>query len=270
MLRRLGKMNTSTENKHTLIRTTPRSLFTPVRSRNTFEETVERIAGAIKARLLSPGDQLPPERELARQLGVSRATLREALRVLVKAGYLEVRPGRSGGTFVARWPDPPQAPERTAIIQQMKDRLPALLDYRRAVEPAATELAAVRATEEDIAELESLLESMIGKEDAFEIYRSWDARFHVGIAQAAQSPLILQAVIEVQTALTEVLDLIVYHSERVLQHSTEYHLQILDAIRHHKPERARRLMRDHICATENIIRSLVPEADWLLNEVPSS
>ncbi len=238
------------------------AIFVPVRSGNTFEETVSRVAGAIKARLLSPGDQLPPERELARQLGVSRATLREALRVLVEAGYLEVRPGRAGGTFVARWPEEPREPRRAAIIERVRDQLPGLLDYRRAVEPTAAELAASRATEEDVRDLEMILQGMEGMEESFELYRASDARFHVGIARVARSPLILQAVIDVQTALTEILDLIIYHSRRVLEHSTEYHWRIFEAIRDHRPQDAFRFMRDHIAATENIIHGLVPEADW--------
>lgn len=238
------------------------SLFPPVRSRNTFEATVECLAGAIKARLVSPGDRLPPERELAQQLGVSRATLREALRVLINAGYLEVRPGRAGGTFVARWPDPPRAPEQVAIIERVRDQLPALLDFRRAVEPTAAELAAQRATPEELEELADILRGLSGAEKVFGQYRAGDARFHVGIARAAKSPLIHQAVVEVQTALTEILDLILYHSDRVLQHSSEYHWRIHDALRRRDPEAARQLMVDHISATEHIIHGLVPEAPW--------
>lgn len=238
------------------------SLFPPVRSRNTFEETVECLAGAIKARLLSPGDRLPPERELAQQLGVSRATLREALRVLIHAGYLEVRPGRAGGTFVARWPEPPRAPEQVAIIARVRDQLPALLDYRRAVEPTAAELAAQRATPAELEELKRILSELSGAEETFAFYRAGDARFHVGIARAAKSPLIHQAVVEVQTSLTEILDLIVYHSDRVLRHSTEYHWRIYEAICRRDPETARQLMVDHISATEHIIHGLVPEAPW--------
>ncbi len=248
--------------KETKQSTEPSLIFPRVRSRNTFEETVEAIAGAIKARLLSPGDRLPPERELARQLGVSRATLREALRVLINAGYLEARPGRSGGTFVARWPEAPRAPEQEAIIQRIRDQLPALLDFRRAVESTAAELAAQRATPGDLAELEGILQELRGKEEAFALYRSGDARFHVGIARAAKSMLIHRAVVEVQTSLTEILDLIVYHSPVVLRHSTDYHWRIYEAICRRDPEAARQLMLDHITATEHIIHGLVPEAPW--------
>lgn len=238
------------------------SLFTRVRSRNTFEETVHCIAATIKARLLGPGDRLPPERELAARLGVSRSTLRDALRVLVEAGYLEAQRGRNGGTFVARWPPLAAPRHRSHIVEPLRDTLPGLLDFRRAVEPTAAELAAGRAQAAEVAELEAILREMAGAEHAFERYRAGDARFHVGIARAARSPLILRAVTEVQTTLTDVLDLIIYHSSRVLEHSTAYHWRILEAIREHHPARARQLMLDHILATESIIRGLIPEADW--------
>jgi len=237
------------------------TLFTPVRSKNALEETVDRIARVIKARLVNGGDQRAPARELARQVGGSRATLRGALRMLAEAGYLEVRRGRRGGTFVARWPEIPRALERRAILNRIRHEIPAILDFRRAVEPAAAELAAERASPAEIRELAQLLTAMRGAERNFTVYRAYDARFHVGIASAAKSPLILDSVIRLQTSLTEVLDLIIHHSEEVLRHSTEYHWRILEAIRQHRPDRARQLMLDHILATESIIHGLVPEVE---------
>src|SRR5580765_6884924 len=80
------------------------SLLHPVRSGNAFEETVERLLQTIRLGVVPPGGRLPAERELATRLGVSRATLREALGELHEAGWVEVRRGRAGGTFVR--PDP--------------------------------------------------------------------------------------------------------------------------------------------------------------------
>lgn len=237
------------------------AVFLPVRSSNVVEETVERIARVIKARLVRVADRLPPERVLARRLGISRSTLRAALRILVNAGYLEVRRGRSGGTFVARWPQVPRPQERRAVLNRIRNDIPAILDFRRAVEPAAAELAAQRASPAEVRELARVLSQMRGMERNFTIYRAYDARFHVGIANAAKSPLLLDSVVRLHTSLTEVLDLIVHHSEEVLRHSTEYHRQILEAIRDHRPAQARQLMLDHILATENIIRGLVPEME---------
>jgi DNA-binding FadR family transcriptional regulator len=234
-------------------------IFTAVRSPNPLEETLERIAGSIKTRLLSPGDRLPPERELAAQLGVSRSTLRVALQNLVQAGWLEVRRGRSGGAFVARWPAMPNPRRLPEILTQHREELPALLDYRRAVESAAAAFAAERSTAREIGELEALVGAIDGREDEFEAYRAGDARFHIGVARAAHSPRLLEAVTEVQSAMTEVLDVIIYHSVQVLGHSTDYHWRILDAIRAGDGEAARRSMLDHVMATENVIYGLVPE-----------
>jgi DNA-binding FadR family transcriptional regulator len=236
-------------------------IFTSIRSPNPLEETIERIAGAIKARLLSPGDRLPAERELAAQLGVSRSTLRVALQNLVEAGWLDVRRGRSGGAFVARWPKMPNPRRLPEVLTRRREGLPALLDYRRAIESAAAAFAAERALPGDLAELESLTVALDGGDGGFEGYRAGDARFHIGIARAAHSPRILEAVTEIQAAMTEVLDVIVYHSAEVLRHSTDYHWRILDAMRIHDAEEARRAMLDHVMATENVIYGLVPEVE---------
>jgi GntR family transcriptional repressor for pyruvate dehydrogenase complex len=85
------------------------AVFEPVAASTAFEGTVERLGTAIKLGLLAPGDQLPPERELAARLSISRSTLRMALQALVEGGYLVAIRGRSGGTFVADEP-PPAAP----------------------------------------------------------------------------------------------------------------------------------------------------------------
>src|SRR2546430_10476691 len=89
------------------------SLLGPVRAGNAFEETVERLLSVIKLGVIPPGDRFPAERELAGLLGVSRITLREAIRALQQAGYVESRRGRFGGTLVTYTrpaPDPGEAP----------------------------------------------------------------------------------------------------------------------------------------------------------------
>lgn len=246
--------------------TTRDDVFTAVRSPNPLEETMERIAGAIKTRLLSPGDRLPAERELAAQLGVSRSTLRVALQNLVNAGWLEVRRGRHGGSFVARWPSMPHPRHLPTILTQHREELPGLLDYRAAVESAAAAFAAERASDEEIAELRDLNAAIAGHENNFEAYRAADARFHIGIARAAHSPRLRQAVTDVQAAMTEVLDVIIYHSRDVLRHSTDYHGQIIAAIIARDSDAARRFMLDHVTATEKVIYSLVPELEVRSNK----
>ena len=86
------------------------AVFMPVRPPTTFEETVERLGTAIRLGLLAPGSRLPPERQLARKLAISRSTLRQALTTLVQSGHLVSRRGRNGGTFVAEEPPLQAAP----------------------------------------------------------------------------------------------------------------------------------------------------------------
>src|SRR3954469_15581342 len=80
------------------------SVFAPVSAPSTYEHTVERLGTAIRIGILPPGSRLPPERELAEQLGISRSTLRQALSTLTASGHLHAVRGRTGGTFVAEKP----------------------------------------------------------------------------------------------------------------------------------------------------------------------
>ena len=88
-----------------------RTMFSPVPVRNAFEVTIERLAQSIRLGVLVEGDRLPPERELAETFGVSRVTLREAIKALRDVGLVESRRGRGGGTFVAA-PRPQRARSR--------------------------------------------------------------------------------------------------------------------------------------------------------------
>jgi DNA-binding FadR family transcriptional regulator len=235
-------------------------IFMTIRSPNPLEETMERISGVIKARLLNPGDRLPPERELAARLGVSRSTLRVALQNLVDAGWLEVRRGRHGGSFVARWPDLPSLRHVPEILTRHSSDLPALLDYRRAIESATAGFAAERALPTEIMELEALALAARRHEADHAKYRAADTRFHIGVARAAHSPLLMHALMQISDVMSEVIDVIIYHSADVLKNAAEYHQRIVEAIRDHDAEAARRLMLEHVIATEHVIYSMIPEA----------
>src|SRR5262245_8879048 len=125
-------------------------VWRPVRGGNAFEITVARLAQAIRLGMVVVGERLPPERELAEQLRVSRVTLREAIGALREAGYLESRRGRSGGTFVVHaGPRPTDADggpalDAGALAREMGEQLHDALDFRRVLEPGAAALAAAR------------------------------------------------------------------------------------------------------------------------------
>src|SRR6266480_6873857 len=119
------------------------SLLGPVRAGNAFEETVERLLTVIKLGVVAPGNRFPPERELAGLLGVSRLTLREAIKALQQAGYVESRRGRFGGTFVTYTRPAPDPVEVRRIALADSAQLADALAFRMAVETGAAQVLAL-------------------------------------------------------------------------------------------------------------------------------
>ena len=126
------------------------TVFEPVDATSTYEETVTRLGTAIRIGVLGPGSKLPPERELAEQLSISRSTLRQALATLTETGHLIAVRGRSGGTFVA---DDPPVSSGTPFP---RERLRALLDWRLALELGNVQLAAERTRNGDFERLDAV------------------------------------------------------------------------------------------------------------------
>jgi DNA-binding FadR family transcriptional regulator len=114
----------------------------PVREGNAFEETVERLLTVIKLGLIAQGERFPPERELAALLGISRLTLREAIRELQQAGYAESRRGRFGGTFITYTRPAPSVGELRRLALEHGEKLTDALTFRFAVETGAAEVLA--------------------------------------------------------------------------------------------------------------------------------
>jgi DNA-binding FadR family transcriptional regulator len=226
------------------------AVFQPVRAPTTFEETVERLGTAIRTGLLVPGSKLPPERQLAEELGISRSTLRQALTTLVQSGHLTSVRGRAGGTFVA---------ERPPLSETDDDPLGrdarAVLDHRVAIEVGAVILAAERAADSDLGALEALIERMAAA-DSFEEYRRADIRFHIGLAEAAQSPHLVTEMTEVQGEMSDLIALIP-HPEEVLTRSNAQHDELVRCLRKRDADNAVALIRRHIRGTEHILAGLV-------------
>jgi DNA-binding FadR family transcriptional regulator len=228
------------------------AVFMPVRPASTFEETVERLGSAIRLGLLAPGDKLPPERELAGRLRISRSTLRQALTALVQSGHLVSLRGRSGGTFVAE--RPPLAGRDDEPLDQGAWEV---LDYRVAIECGATQLAAERGDAALFDRLEELVAKMGAGLENFEEYRRADVRFHIGIAEAAQSPRLVSAMTDVQAQMSDLIALIA-HPPEVLARANEQHARLLKALRKGDAAKAVLQMREHTEGTEHVIAGLLP------------
>ena len=227
------------------------AVFKPVQPPTTFEETVERLGTAIRLGLLAPGSQLPPERDLAEELRISRSTLRQAITTLTQSGHLISVRGRAGGTFVADRP-PLSGPAGEPLGGEAWE----VLDMRVALESGAAVLAAERADHEDLDRLDELVERMAGASD-FEDYRRADIRFHIGMAEAARSPRLVSAMTEVQGQMSELIALIA-HPDQVLTRSNAQHRRIVSLLRRGDVGRVVRLLREHIEGTEHILAGLLP------------
>src|ERR1700761_6670142 len=181
--------------------------FRAVRTGNAFEETVERLLEGVKLGVYAPGDRLPPERELTRRLGISRITLREALRELAAAGWGEPRRGRFGAPFILRQPEPMVHDELTRTARDRGTRLDDALTYRRVVETGAAEMAARASL--SMQQRENLAECLaaVNACDASS-YRQADTRLHLAIADAAGSPLLTASVVEARVQLVDLLNAI--------------------------------------------------------------
>src|SRR3954447_1443787 len=202
------------------------AVFTPVRTPTTFEETVERLGTAIRLGLLTPGSRLPAERDLAGELGISRSTLRQALRALTQSGHLTSTRGRTGGTFVVQ--EPPLAEPgalRPSPAPPLDESAHAILDLRVAIETGAVILAVERSEEQDLERLEEVVARMAEARN-FEEYRRGDVRFHIGIAEAARSERLVAEMTRVQSRMSELIAGIA-HPDVVLTRSNAQHRRLL-------------------------------------------
>jgi DNA-binding FadR family transcriptional regulator len=229
------------------------AVFGPVQAPTTFEETVERLGTAIRLGLLAAGTRLPPERELSEQLGISRSTLRHAITTLTQSGHLVSLRGRAGGTFVADAPPLAEAQEAIALEGRWRD----LLDFRIAIEAGAALLAAERAQPSSLARMQEHVDTMDAALEDFTAYRHADVFFHLGLAEAAESPRLVAAMTEVQGGMSELIAHIA-HPPAVLERANRQHERLIKLLRRGDGARAVRLVREHLQGTEHILGGLLP------------
>lgn len=229
----------------------------PVREANVFESTVEHLASAVRLGVFADGEKLPPERDLAARLGVSRMTLREAIAALRDSGMVTTRPGRGGGTIVtydaSRHSNGVQDADLTA------DAIRDALDFRRVVEPGAAYLAARRETTSDEAAWLRRLEQQVREADGDRhTHRIADARLHLAIAALCGSPTLIEAVTRAQESLRVLLAQMPVFA-RNITHSHRQHAIVVQAVVEGDPDGARSAMEQHCDATSALLRGLVPK-----------
>ncbi|MFE7231817.1 FadR/GntR family transcriptional regulator [Streptomyces sp. NPDC002405] len=229
------------------------TLLRPVRSHHAFESCVEQLATAIRLGGYPRGSALPTERILAERLGVSRATLREAIAALRMAGFVETHRGRGGGTVVVHRPLKPGEGSLSFSREELLDAL----EFRRIVEPGAAYLAA-KAADPDARRRSQLKEMLTLVDEAADPagHRQADARLHLEIAKLAGSRMLLDAVTEVQKRLHDMLIAIPVLATNI-EHSHHQHHAVVSAVLSGHPDGARQAMEEHCDDTAALLRGLL-------------
>ncbi|WP_187369140.1 FadR/GntR family transcriptional regulator [Baekduia soli] len=213
---------------------------------------VEHLRREIQLGRYAPGDKLPPEREHAEQLGVSRVTLREAVRVLEGEGLVHVRRGQTGGTMIRARGTSAQL--RRQVRRRLDDVL-ATQEFRLAIEPLAAARAAQHRKAAAVRELRTAVTDLTSASD-IGTFRRADSAFHLTVARNAACPPLERAVEDARIAMFEPLDVLAF--DIVLPSAVEAHQAILTAIEDRDPEAARAAMDAHIRTTTGEIKALFP------------
>jgi DNA-binding FadR family transcriptional regulator len=230
------------------------ALLRPVRPGNAFEDTVGRLLQTIRLGVIGPGEALPPERELAARLQVSRDTVREAIKSLADAGYLVSRRGRYGGTFLADALPTPGA-ETNGAQGITRAELDDALVLREILEMGAARVAAARTL--TAAERELLWARMTDVRGADPVdYRRLDSRLHLAIAELAKSATLVPLVAENRMRVNRLLDRIPL-LPRNIAHSDEQHEAIVIAILAGDPDAAEASMRAHIAGSAALLHGFL-------------
>jgi GntR family transcriptional repressor for pyruvate dehydrogenase complex len=224
-----------------------------VKGTSTAEEVAARLRDMIQSGELSAGDKLPPERDLAKILGVSRPTLRAGIRSLSAVGILFSKQG--AGTFVAARDESPTLDSSSLRMLSALHGFTSdeMLEARLALEMIIAGLAAKRVTSEQMTTLAEEIAGMYASLTEPEQYLVHDMRFHQIVAAASGNRILTSLMNMVATILFE------YRSKTVkratdLKESAEQHHNIYRALRDHDPEAAEQAMHDHLVETQRAQR----------------
>ena len=228
-------------------RLTRLKIIPPVRSGQTTDQVVARVYDLIKQEDLEPGDRLPPERELSKQLGISRPSLRSALSSLISMGVLQSRQG--AGTFLVDGPPALDSEPLRLLAQLHGFSYQHMFETRLILEVGAAGFAAERATGDDLATMAEEIAEMYATLKDPQQFLVHDVAFHRAVAAASGNPTL--------ATLVEMVSAILYERRREtiarahdFNEAVELHRRVYRAIRSRKPDEAREAMRDHIMRAE--------------------
>ena len=227
-------------------------MFKSVKRQRVSDEIVGQVRALISEGVLKPGDRLPPERELIREFGVSRPSLREALKSLVAQGFLEVKQGDR--TFVKSITSEKLQDPLSLLLKADKQKIFNLIEVRKAMEAWGAFHAAQRGSEEDIKRLEEIIEEM---KEALEEGKSWekqDADFHLAMAQATHNTIQTHIMSTIYDLLRESVAR-VFRDRGKVKKLFNQHYRIFSAIKNRSPDKARERVLEHLNYVESEVKA---------------
>ena len=228
------------------------------------------LADDLRERILRgdfpEGTALPPERELVNQTRMSRATIREALRILEVQGLVRVKTGRAGGAYVSRPGQDSMADSVDLLIRARRIRIPALLETREAIEPFCAQLAAKHRTDEDLGRLEAANEAMAAAGTLAEFLQA-NVDWHVAVAVAGRNELLTGFMRALARGIYASTDNQGFVDDDVRMTTLRAHRAVTKAIQAKDPDAARRRMSRHV---HSYAEAVMEVEDRTSIEVPES
>lgn len=222
-------------------------MFRPIKTKRVYEQIVDQIRMLIRRGDLKPGDKLMSERELSELLGVSRTSVREALSALDFLGILETRQGE--GTFIANVSEQSLIEPLALIMAMDREAALELLEVRKMLEGEAAELAALRATQEDLYQMEEAINTMAEDLKHGNLGEAGDAKFHYTIAEATGNKVLVKLMNTIQDLLLQNMRssrMYMYTQQGNAEKLFQQHEAIFRAIQSGNPQEARREMLAHL------------------------
>ena len=230
-------------------------MLEPVKKIRLYESIVKQIQRLITGGTLKPGQRLPPERELADELQVSRTSIREALRALEMMGYLESRVGVGGGTYIKEVSFSNIVSPFSETLLQHDGFIMDLLEVRLVLEIEVARLAAKRRSATQLGDLEAAAGQMESEIEEGGTGLNGDNRFHKVLADAAGNK-VLQEFVRMCGDLLEVeREEHLRTREEEPRRALNQHYDILEAVREQDSAEAQQVMEDHILTVSEVIKS---------------
>lgn len=225
--------------------------FQPIKPKKVSSQIADQIRTSILAGEFSPGDKLPPERELAEMFGVSRPSVREAINILAAAGL--VRSYQGGGTVVMSLMETVAGNPLTELIRQQQERALDVIEVRKGMESWTAYYAAQRALPDDVRRLEEIVAGMERNLEGLKPSEDLDASFHIVIARATHNIVwlhLMQSIFDAMKEFQQSVWRAVYLTSEDHHLLYDHHRRILETIRAKEAAAAREAMIEHLTFAE--------------------